>query len=172
MAAEVWPFCVEAPRDHDLRAALPFLHQLRRHLGRMLEIAVHRDHGAAARVAQARTQRRLMPEIAGEGDVADRRIAGRERTDGGERAIGRAVVDENDLVLAKRPRDLGKARRHAGDIAHLIVRRQDERQRGSTHGPGHIAKRCPGDGRAAFWRKGPLNSTRARFIATAEWSRS
>ena len=61
--------------DHDLRAAPPFRHHGRDQLRRMLEIAIHQDHRVAAGVAQARAQRRLVAEIAREGDEADAPIA-------------------------------------------------------------------------------------------------
>jgi hypothetical protein len=63
----------------------------------MFEIAVHHDDGVPARVAHPGAQRRLVPEVARERDIADRGIA-RGRTDRRERAVGRAVVDEHDLV--------------------------------------------------------------------------
>ena len=57
----------------------------------MLEIAVHQHHGVAAGVAQPGAQRRLVAEIAREGDEADARIALREALDLGQRAVGRAA---------------------------------------------------------------------------------
>jgi hypothetical protein len=65
----------------------------------MLEVAVHHDDGAAARVAHAGAQCRLMAKVAREGHVADCRIA-RRRTDRRERAVGRSIVDEHDFVGA------------------------------------------------------------------------
>ncbi len=81
------------------RAAAPRRDQFRDQFRRMLEVRVHQDHGAAARMVQTRAQRRLMAEIARERHVADARIA-RRRADGRERAVGRAVIDEHDLVRA------------------------------------------------------------------------
>ena len=71
---------------------------------RVLEIAIHRDHGASARVAQPCAQRRLMAEVARERDKADGRIARGERADRRKRTVGRAVVDEDQLVVAARER--------------------------------------------------------------------
>ncbi len=43
-----------------LRAVMPGCDQLRNEFGRMLEIRIHHDHGAAPRMTQARAQRFLM----------------------------------------------------------------------------------------------------------------
>ena len=88
-------------RRDDLGAASPRRNQLRDQFGRMLEVGIHHDHGASARVAHARAQRRLMAEVARERDVADRGVAC-GRADRRERAVGGAVIDEDDLIRSVR----------------------------------------------------------------------
>ena len=94
----------------------------------MLEVAIHQHDRIAAGVAQAGAQRRLVAEVAREGDEADMRIARRQALDLGQRAIGRAVVDEQDLAAPELPRDLGEARRHGIDVPLLVKDRQDDRE--------------------------------------------
>ncbi len=92
----------------------------------MLEVGVHHDDRAAGGVAQARAQRGLMAEIAGEGDVADMRVArgGAQRR---ERAVARAVVDEQDLVAAERGENAGERRAQRRDVAGLVMGRHHNR---------------------------------------------
>ncbi len=96
---------IVAPRRHHLGAVAPGRDQLRDQFRRMLEIGIHHDHRAAARMAQARAQRLLMAEIAGEGEIADRGIGGGRGADRRQRAVARAVIDEHDLVAAERLQD-------------------------------------------------------------------
>src|SRR5204863_761235 len=103
---------VEHPRGHrsagplerldDLRlAALPDADHLAEELRRMLEIAVHDDGGVAARELQSRGDGRLLAEIAAEADAANARIDLGQRGHDLPRPVGRAVVDDDDLVLAR-----------------------------------------------------------------------
>ena len=120
---------IVAPRRDDLRAPLPGRDQFRDQLGRMLEIRIHHDHAAPARMAQARAQRGLMAEIARERHVADGGIA-RRRADRRERAVGRAVVDEDDLVGALQRHRLRDRGRDGRDVAGLVMGRQHDRDFG------------------------------------------
>jgi hypothetical protein len=96
----------------------------------MLKIAIHHHDRAPSGMSEAGAKRGLMAEIAAEGDVSDGFIARGKRADFGNRGIGRAVVDKDDLEAAKRARDLRQAPGHARDVACLIVGRQYERQIG------------------------------------------
>ena len=93
----------------------------------MLEVGVHDDDGAAARVPQPRAQRLLMAEIPRERDVADRRIGGRG-TQRGERVVARSVIDEDDFGAAEWRHDGLQRRRHRRDIGGLVVGRQHDRK--------------------------------------------
>ena len=77
-------------------------------------------------MAQPGPQRGLMAEVAAEGDVAHERMLRGQRSDFGNRGIGRAVVDEDDLEAAEPPRDLGEPFGHACDVLRLIVGGQDQ----------------------------------------------
>ena len=94
---------VLALRGHNLEAGAPLLDELRHQLGRMLEVGIHHDHRLAARRAQTGAHRRLVAEIAGERDVADHRIGSGSGAQRVERAIGRAIVDADDLGAAEPP---------------------------------------------------------------------
>ena len=91
----------------------------------MLEIRIHHDDTASARMAQAGAQRRLMTEVARKRHVANRRIAC-GRTDGRKRAVGRAVVDENDLVSALSGHRLCDRGRDGRNILGLVMGRQHD----------------------------------------------
>ena len=78
-------------------------------------------------MAKARAQCFLMPEIAGEGDVADRGIGDGRGPDRRQRTVARAVIDEHDLVAAERFQDALERRGHRSDIAGLVMRRQHHR---------------------------------------------
>ena len=110
---------VRATRVHDLVAFAPRVDEHRHDGRRMLEIAIHRDHRAAARVVQPCEQRALMSEVPSESDAADARIARGDFGDGVPGAVARPVVDEHELVV-----DAGRAERFGerGD-ERLDVRR-------------------------------------------------
>ena len=80
----------------------------------MLEIGIHHDHRAPARMSQPRAQRFLVAEIAGEREIADLRDWRPQRR-GWRRACRRgAVIDEYDLVAAERLQDASSSvARHA-----------------------------------------------------------
>ena len=118
---------VLAPGHHDLGAGAPMLDQSRHRLQRMLEVAVQHHRGGAAGVAQPGAQGRLMAEIAAERDIAHVRMALRQRADLGQRAVGRAVIDEDDFEAAERARDVRQPRRNGRDVLHLVMGRQDKR---------------------------------------------
>ena len=72
--------------------------ELRDVLGRVLEVAVHRHDDVAARADEAGVHRRMLAEVAPEADGADaRRRAACRRSSSAKRAVGRAVVDEDQL---------------------------------------------------------------------------
>jgi hypothetical protein len=118
---------VEALGPHDLGAGAPRRDEIGNEFGRMFEIGIHHDDGAAARGPQPRAQRLLMAEIPRERDVADRRIGG-GGPQRGERAVARSVIDEDDFGAAERRRDGLQRRRHRRDVGGLVVGRQYDRK--------------------------------------------
>ena len=117
-------------RHHDLGAIAPVLDQCRHRFRRMLEVAVHHDRGRALGVTQAGAQRGLVSKIAAESDVAHIRMASRQRADLGQRAVGRTVIDKDDLEAAERAGDFRQPRRDGGDVLRLVMRGKDKRQIG------------------------------------------
>ena len=66
----------------------------------VLEVAVHRHDAVAARPREPRVHRRVLAEVALEADDAHARVLFVQRAERRERAVGRAVVDEDRLPLA------------------------------------------------------------------------
>ena len=100
-----------------------------RDLGRIvLKVAVDRDDDVALRLRETRLECGRLAEVAPEpndANVVVRSVQARER---GERAVGRAVVDENDLPrLIELPEGRGKLVVQEGDTALLVVYRDDHR---------------------------------------------
>ena len=84
-------------RVDDLVARAPARDELRDHLGRVLEVAVHREDRLAAGEIETGGERELMPEPAREADDLEARVA-RVSLDGEPvRAVGAPVVDEDHL---------------------------------------------------------------------------
>ena len=83
---------------HDLGAEAPLADQLGDQLGWVLEIGVDDDHRVAAGAVQPGGDRHLMAEVARQGDDADPRVGVGERRQLGVRAVGRTVVDVDDLA--------------------------------------------------------------------------
>lgn len=80
---------------------MPVREQFRNQFRRVLEIAVHQDHGVPVGVMQAGAQRDLMAEIANQSDIADAAIGCREPLDFRQGAVGGAVIDEYDLPIGQ-----------------------------------------------------------------------
>ena len=78
--------------------ALVELREQPRDLGRIvLEVAVDRDDGLAARLVEAGHERRGLAEVAAKADDADVLLGVVQPRQRGERAVGGAVVDEDRL---------------------------------------------------------------------------
>ena len=86
-----------AHRVDDRVPLAPAPRELECHLGRILEVGVHRDDRAAGRVVEPRGQRELVAEVAGETDELDARVALVERAHQLEAPVGAAVVHEHHL---------------------------------------------------------------------------
>ena len=65
---------------------------------RVLAIAVHEQHGAAAGVIEAGKQRRLLAEIARQRDELHVEVRGRQLVDDRKRVVATAVVDIDHLA--------------------------------------------------------------------------
>ena len=63
----------------------------------VLEVAVHRHDDLAAGAREPGVHRRVLAEVALEADGAHARVAGVQPLDRRPRAVGRAVVDEDQL---------------------------------------------------------------------------
>ena len=142
MHAAAWPTAdggviVEFCRD-DAGAGLPGRDQLRDQLGRMLEIRVHHDHGAPARVA--RRGAAWWAEIARKRNVANRGVA---------RRVAESPPASRRASHGRRRRSRSSFKRHHGDrgrrmarnVAGLVVsRRRANRDFGrSAHGDPYFA---------------------------------
>src|SRR5215203_5573213 len=120
----------------DVVARLDRLDEPRNVLGLVLEVAVHRHQDLALCAGEARVHRRVLAEVALEADPVDARVGGMKSLDRGPRAVGRAVVDDEDLP---RPSDAvqhrGRACDQLVDGGRLVVERDHERQLRRLVGP-------------------------------------
>ena len=83
--------------DHVV-AGDPFGHQATDRLGRILQIGIHQHDRIAPRVAQPGLHGGLMPEVSGQVDHADISETLGQAVEDLRRLVGRAVVDEDDLL--------------------------------------------------------------------------
>ena len=94
-----------APRlpARDEVEALVELREQARDLGRVvLQVAVDRDDDVAARLRESGRERGGLAEVPAQPDDPHVAVAGVQARQRGERAVGRAVVDEDGLPLARR----------------------------------------------------------------------
>ena len=115
----------DAPARRDVDA-VERLEQPRDVLRLVLQVAVHRHDAVAARPREAGVHRRVLAEVPLEPDDAHARISLVDRAQRRERAVGRAVVDEDRLPVAavERRRD---AAVQLLDGALLVQHRDDNR---------------------------------------------
>ena len=103
-------------------------HELRDVLGRVLEVAVHRHDDVAPRPREARVHGRMLAEVPAEANGPHAVVACVEALELGERAVGRPVVHEDDLV---RPARCVERRDRAAvqlvERRRLVVERDDDR---------------------------------------------
>ena len=96
-------------------------------LGRVLQIAVHLDEPAAARVEVEGLDRGLLAVVAGEADDADARVARTRLAQELGRAVARSVVDEEELEGRADPlHRADDARRERLDVALLVEDGDDD----------------------------------------------
>ncbi len=146
---------------HDVGAAPPRLEHLADQLRRVLEVAVDHHHDVAARVLEAGADRRLVAEVARQGDHLDPLVGGRERAHPLARGVARAVVDEDQLELEGAERGDGPRVERVDRVLLVVQGRDDAQQSGLAHrisvvrGAAGSAGRCAaaaGRRRRAGWR--------------------
>ena len=91
----------------DLGTTSPAIDEFGDHLGRMLEVAVHRDHCITRGEIEPRRERHLMPEVARQANDLESRLRAMELDGSCVRRIEAPVVDEDHLP-ARRERLEGK----------------------------------------------------------------
>jgi hypothetical protein len=93
----------------------------------MLQVGVHDDDGAPARVIEAGRDGDLLAEVAAEAEPADARLARMPGLDRGRGVVLAAVVDEDDLPVR------GDALQHChdpvaqrADVGAFVIDRDDD----------------------------------------------
>ena len=98
-----------APSAGDVEALMDLVHQ-RGQIGRIvLQVAVHGDDDVAARLIEARRQRRGLPEVAPQPDDFQPPVGLHQVRQQLEAAIARRIVNEENLIR------LGHAFEHGGE---------------------------------------------------------
>ena len=116
-----------APAGHDVVAALQLGDHRRDVRGIVLQVAVHRDHDLATRLIEAGRKGCRLPIIAGEAHDPQVRVALAKLEGHPVRAIGRAVVNQDQL-----PRDVHRRGRRKdllvqdGEALGLVVDRHHD----------------------------------------------
>ncbi len=130
-------------RIHDVVPLAPLANECVHELGRILQVSVHQHDGVASRDLDARGRGELVPEVSRQVHQHDVPAPAHLVADRRQRAVGAAVVDQDDLEIE----GVAQALRHAGDaleqrrdVALLVIERNDEAQDG-TRGLGHSARR-------------------------------
>ena len=111
-----------------------------RDLRPLLQVGVDEAGILPARGLQARVDRGLLAEVAREAHDAHRVLPlPAELLELRERAVGAAVVDEDELERAGRaPEGRGRRVEERADVALLVVTGDDERQRHSSSAPSTV----------------------------------
>ena len=123
---------VAANRVDDVEAFAPLRNEARNHLGRVLEIRVHEHDRVAARRVEPGGESRLVAEVAREAEQPQLRVACGELEQPRPGAVGRAVVDEDDLVrTAERRERRGEPSMELGERRLLVEDGRDD----GEHGP-------------------------------------
>ena len=102
------------PAGDEVEALVELGEQPRDLGGIVLEVAVDRDDDLALRLLEARLQRRRLAEVPPQPDDANAVVRGVQPGQRGERAVGGAVVDEDDLPRARRAGRAPPQARRAG----------------------------------------------------------
>ena len=113
----------------DVGALAPLGDHVGDQLGRVLQVGVDHRDGVADGVLEAGGQRRLVAEVAREVHDAHARVGGGEPVEDLGRAVGAAVVDDDQLEVEARD-GRGRAREEHLDELLLVVDRRDHAQQG------------------------------------------
>ena len=160
---------VPPPRDDHLGPLAPRRQQLGDHLRRVLQVGVHHHRRVAPRAVEPGGQRGLVAERAREVHDAQPGILGRQLVEQLRRPVGRAVVDDDQLI-----RDPGERRADppvelAGDLPLVEHRRDDAEQLQLARGHRTDCTSAPQlDARHGPRRHGAVGS---RGPASEKWSR-
>ena len=119
----------------DVGAAAPRLEHLADQLGRVLEVAVDHHHDVAAGVLQAGADRRLVAEVARQGDHLDALVGRRQRAQALARRVAGAVVDEDQLELERAEGGHGARVERLDGVLLVVHGRDDAQQSGLAHPP-------------------------------------
>ena len=93
------------PRRHAvILAGLQYLDHLRQQRRRILHVRVHDGRIISVRIAEPRVHGRFLAEIPGEGQISHVRILRGERLHDIQRAILRAVVNQQKLIIIRKRR--------------------------------------------------------------------
>ncbi len=123
-------------------------------LGRVLEVAVHDEHGLAPGLGQAGRDRDLVAEVPRQREPEEPPVGHVRLDDLGPRAVARAVVDEQDLGLdAHLVESLGEAADEDGEDL-VLVEDAGPRPRGpgGLWRAGHAGRDWGGEGQVASGR--------------------
>ena len=132
---------VRLPAGDEVEALVELGQQARDLGGVVLEVAVDRDDGLALRLGEAGGERGRLAEVAAQAHDPGVRRPRVEPRQGGERAVRRAVVDEDRL-----PGLPGRLERRLellveqGDAPFLVVDRDDDRDHGREPSRGPTAE--------------------------------
>ncbi len=123
---------VRLPAGDQVEALVELREQPRDLGGIVLQVAVDRDDGVAACLVEAGHERGGLAEVAAQPDDADVLLGVVESRQRGERAVGRAVVDEDRLPLGvQRLERRAQLVVEQCDAAFLVVNGNDDRDHGS-----------------------------------------
>jgi hypothetical protein len=114
-------------RVHDVIALLPPGEHVIDDLRRVLQVGVHGDDAITSSMVEPGSQRGLMPEIPGKGDVVNVGIGCSVPPDDLESVVGAAVVDEGDLVGGLPAEDGHQRLEERRDVRSLVVGRNHDR---------------------------------------------
>ena len=111
------PFRVIAGVNH-IVAGIDLLQQLAHLIGGSLAVIVQTNNDVPAAFVEACHQRGMLPEVFGQIHPRHMIIRGHQRADRADGIIGRAIVDQNDLIVILRHR-----LHSGGDLRHHLPHR-------------------------------------------------
>ena len=120
-AAQIAPAClalVIVAGVNDVVTFVDLVQQLAHLIGGGLAVIVQTDNDIPAAFVEACHQRSMLPEVFGQIHPGHMIIRGHQRTDCADGIIGRAIVDQNDLIVILRHRLHG-----GGDLRHHLPHR-------------------------------------------------